>query len=396
MDQVDIETINQQARKAKELFNEGKHNEAEVMMQGVMQQALAYYKDELAVEMAEYYYMYGTIIVLKLSEQQDVFGQRTREAENNALGVQDPEDTQSENEGEQIEDGDIEEEHKVQENKPHENIEDLDDFHIAWENLEVARVILEKEVQSQKDKGVQEFKYMRNLAKVYIKLAELDQWRDKFDDAQENLQKSLQLRLQCENQEISRDIAETYFFLGNVTLYNYKEGKEEEALGFYLKALQILENHLCKLQNKEQKQITLQDAYEREHLKISFLDNEDTKELKQVLSMLYDKVEDTNIAWKEIQTEEWKRAREEMLNKAQLIEQQQVQQQQFTQQPIQEERQIIQLGNFGNARRRVEVIEQQQQNPVVQQNNQENVQEKQKEEEEEEPKEDASKKVKID
>lgn len=32
--------------------------------------------------------------------------------------------------------------------------------------------------------------------------------------------------------------------------------------------------------------------------------------------MLYDKVEDTNIAWKEIQTDEWKKAREEMLNKA--------------------------------------------------------------------------------
>lgn len=43
--------------------------------------------------------------------------------------------------------------------------------------------------------------------------------------------------MQCENLEISRDIAETYFFLGNVTLYNYKEGKEEEALGHYLKAL---------------------------------------------------------------------------------------------------------------------------------------------------------------
>ncbi|CAD8185546.1 unnamed protein product [Paramecium pentaurelia] len=29
MDQIDIETINLQAKKAKELFNEGKHNEAD-------------------------------------------------------------------------------------------------------------------------------------------------------------------------------------------------------------------------------------------------------------------------------------------------------------------------------------------------------------------------------
>jgi hypothetical protein len=45
------------------------------------------------------------------------------------------------------------------------------------------------------------------------------------------------LRLQSENPETSRDVAETYFVLGNVTLYNYKEGKEEEALKYYLQAL---------------------------------------------------------------------------------------------------------------------------------------------------------------
>ncbi|CAD8185545.1 unnamed protein product [Paramecium pentaurelia] len=85
--------------------------------------------------------MYGTIIILKLSENQDVFGQRTREAENNILGVQESEDkdTHSENEGEQIEEVSLDEEHKVQENKVQENIQDLDDFHIAWENLEVAK-----------------------------------------------------------------------------------------------------------------------------------------------------------------------------------------------------------------------------------------------------------------
>jgi len=45
------------------------------------------------------------------------------------------------------------------------------------------------------------------------------------------------LRLQSENPEISRDIAETYFLLGNFTLSNDKEGKEKEALSFFLKAL---------------------------------------------------------------------------------------------------------------------------------------------------------------
>lgn len=37
------------------------------------------------------------------------------------------------------------------------------------------------------------------------------------------------------------------------------------------------------------------------------------------MSMLYDKIEDTNIAWKEIQTEEWKKARDEMLNRAEKL-----------------------------------------------------------------------------
>jgi hypothetical protein len=40
--------------------------------------------------------------------------------------------------------------------------------------LEVARVILEKKVEAQKTEDINDFKYVRNLAKVYIKLSELD------------------------------------------------------------------------------------------------------------------------------------------------------------------------------------------------------------------------------
>jgi len=40
---------------------------------------------------------------------------------------------------------------------------------------------LEKHIQPDAN-GFQDFQLFKNLSKVYIKLAELEQWRDKFDE----------------------------------------------------------------------------------------------------------------------------------------------------------------------------------------------------------------------
>lgn len=122
----------------------------------------------------QFYYLYGCILVSKLSEQQDVFGQRVREAENQALGPE--EQTEEESDA-------TEEEEKAQERNnqgqaeaapqvPQALLEELDDFRVAWENLEAARVILEKNLQQGGD--FEDQQAMRNLAKVLVKLAELD------------------------------------------------------------------------------------------------------------------------------------------------------------------------------------------------------------------------------
>lgn len=43
------------------------------------------------------------------------------------------------------------------------------------------------------------------------------------------------------------------------------------------------------------------------------LDTDEIKELKTIIRMVYEKIEDQQIALKEIQTDEYKKAKEEML-----------------------------------------------------------------------------------
>lgn len=77
----------------------------------------------------------------------------------------------------------------------------------------------------------------RNLAKVYFKLGELEMWRECFEAAEKEHKKCLELRLKCEDTEKSRDIAESYFVLGNVYLYIAENNYEELALKSFANAL---------------------------------------------------------------------------------------------------------------------------------------------------------------
>ncbi|CAD8086356.1 unnamed protein product [Paramecium primaurelia] len=223
------------------------------------------------------------------------------------------------------------------------------------------------------------FKYIRNLAKVYIKLAELDKQTQKIQKNHYNcvcnlkIQKYLEMLLKLT-------------FYQEISHYKMIQKEKKKKHQVFFESSSDIRNSF--MQNNQQR-IKI-NTYDRQHFKLSFLDNDDIKELKQVLSMLYDKIEDTNVAQKEIQSDEWMKTPYEMLNKAQLLQQQQIQQQQFTQQPIQEERQIISLGNFRNARRKLDIVKQQSQNIVVQGNNQEKQEINQSDEQ------CASKKVKID
>ena len=119
--------------------------------------------------------------------------------------------------------------------------------------------------------------------------------REQFDQSLAYVKESLELRKLTENHQNSRELCETYFVIANIFLY-----KEEEHLAIenFLSAIRILELCLAEelsIPNQELPSIhqLRSDQLFREHLREGFLDTRESKELKNILNCMYDKLEDT-------------------------------------------------------------------------------------------------------
>jgi hypothetical protein len=60
--------------KAYELLRRGKHEESLNILEPLVREALNFYKDEMHIKMAKYYYALGTTILAKIENNNDVFG----------------------------------------------------------------------------------------------------------------------------------------------------------------------------------------------------------------------------------------------------------------------------------------------------------------------------------
>ena len=83
-------------------------------------------------------------------------------------------------------------------------------------------------------------------------------------------------------------------------LYENKDFCEEEALRNFIESVQIMENCLSKKLLISPQEIPSFKVLKKEdlyvgHLKHSFLDDEESKEIKDTLKNLYEKIEDTLI-----------------------------------------------------------------------------------------------------
>jgi hypothetical protein len=83
----------------------------------------------------------------------------------------------------------------------------------------------------------QRTKVTKHLARVHLRKAELEQWRDNFLEALIEHKAALELRLQVEDLEKSRDVAESYFLIGNTELYNNAPDCDVKAMKCYKSAL---------------------------------------------------------------------------------------------------------------------------------------------------------------
>lgn len=67
--------------------------------------------------------------------------------------------------------------------------------------------------------------------------------------------------------------------------------------------------------------LKLQDAYDKSHLRPNKEDQEAVIDLKQVAQVLYEKIEDVQLAMREIRSEEYQRVKKEMEQRAQQTQQ---------------------------------------------------------------------------
>jgi hypothetical protein len=157
------------------------------------------------------------------------------------------------------------------------------DDEAIWENLEIARVIAQKQVDADKESAD---KYSSMLSDIYMKEAEFLSSNEEYELAIEECKKAADIRMA---DPTSRRLAEVYFMMG---LYkSAKIGKEKEALEYYHLARKILEAKLKILQGKEYKPT---ETVDYELVIIGETDSNEVKDLKEVLKDLFDKILEVN------------------------------------------------------------------------------------------------------
>lgn len=161
---------------------------------------------ELDARLAEAYFRLGDVLLQALEDQNDLFGDLGKKG--------------------------------AQANSDRE-----EDIRVSWENLEIARVILEKYLEAE---GL-EMAQVRNksllLADVFKRLGECENLKENFSKAREELKKGIRLLEKVENVETSRILGEHCYLMSRTLSYEAKPGHAKEAKVFIDRAIRILENN---------------------------------------------------------------------------------------------------------------------------------------------------------
>lgn len=110
---------------------------------------------------------------------------------------------------------------------PQEGQDDADDMQIAWENLEVARHLLQSLVSQLEQPNS---KLELDLAQIALRSADLQRLNGRYAEAIEDYQSCLELRQKHNsNHELDRKIADAHYNLGLSYLSNASELQKEES-----------------------------------------------------------------------------------------------------------------------------------------------------------------------
>ncbi|KAG6833229.1 hypothetical protein H0H87_009850 [Tephrocybe sp. NHM501043] len=178
-------------------------------------------------ETADLYFSYGKALLENAISQSSVLGKEQNEdVQEEEAATKDVADADADGEGEEEEDG--------------EDAEPEDDFNAAWEVLDLARAIYDK----QKDSEDNEVKL--KLADTYIALGDVSLETEKFDQAITDYEAGLDLKSQLLPIS-SRQIAEAHYKLSMVL--DLTPGRLSDAIVQAEKALESVESRLAELRD---------------------------------------------------------------------------------------------------------------------------------------------------
>ncbi|RXW23044.1 hypothetical protein EST38_g2820 [Candolleomyces aberdarensis] len=245
-------TVESAIEQAKRAFALRKYEQA-VELYGTALELLTKEAGEDAPETADLYFSYGKALLENAIAQNGVLGKDQPE-------VDAAEDASSKGSHRPIlsfsgdaEDGDDptidllnaplddEDEEEGEAEAEDEEGEPEDDFNAAWEVLELAKTIYEKQLQTDSDEEVQ-----LKLADTFIALGDVSLETEKFDQAIGDYQSGLDLKVKLLPTS-SRQIAEAHYKLSMVL--DLTSGRLADAIGHVEQALESVEHRLAELRS---------------------------------------------------------------------------------------------------------------------------------------------------
>ncbi|KAM9482139.1 nuclear autoantigenic sperm protein isoform 1-T1 [Clarias gariepinus] len=182
-------------------------------------------------------------------------------------GNEEQEEAMEEDAGDDDDDDDDEEADANAEDKEEEDVGNLQ---LAWEMLEVAKVIYKRK-ESEEDQLM--------AAQIFLKLGEVGAESGNYSQALEDFQECLAIQLKHLPSH-SRLLAETHYQLG--TTFSYT-GQYTQAIQHFNNSIKVIESRLAMLQEVIEKTEGTEGATEEKR---------ELEELKQLLPEISDKVED--------------------------------------------------------------------------------------------------------
>jgi len=191
--------------------SEEKDDQIDLLSKALEESVQAY--GQLAIECAPHYFNYGNALLQQIEKATGVLGEQLKKK------VALDEEEQKSAEGES------------------------DESKLAWENLEVARVIYEKHVLNPENP---DSKHKPHLAEVYTRIADLSMETENFAGSYEDYTKAVNMKKEYLSSD-DRDLAGTHSALACVSLYLQQP---TQALAHYKDAANVFKHRLLSLYTK--------------------------------------------------------------------------------------------------------------------------------------------------